>query len=164
MIEDTADLKPIFTLKKENETSINFKDWIDTEKFEQQWRFRIKEMTVFLLDSNDKVITRDGNKDIQIQIIFPMSFEDIDMNGNSHTFLAQHFHCVSSYTSQSLLNLIQKTTEHCKVDKEFSNLNYKPSPNGAFSLKTLSNDLDLGSVAKLKIGLKGSFVRILQTL
>ena len=92
-----------------------------------------------------------------------MSFEDMDKFGNSYTFLAQHFHCVSSYTSESLLNLLEKTTEHCKVDQEFSSLNYKPSPNGNFGLKLLSNnDFDLDAIAKLKIGLKGSFVHILQ--
>ena len=59
LIQDTTpDLTPIYILKQENQTSINFKDWIDAEKFEQQWRFRIKEMEVFLLDGNDEVITR----------------------------------------------------------------------------------------------------------
>ena len=106
---------------------------------------------------------RDDNKDIQIQIIFPISFEDMDKFGNSYTFLAQHFHCVSSYTSESLLNPFEQTTEHCKVDQEFSSLNYKPSPNGDFGLKLLSNnDFDLDAIAKLKIGLKGSFVFIQQ--
>merc|ERR1719323_878322 len=91
-----------------------------------------------------------------------MEFKDTDRFGNSHTFLAQHFHCVSSYTSTSLLNPLEKTIEHCKVDQEFSSLNYKPSPNGAFDLKILTNDdLDFDSIAKLKIGIKGSFVRSL---
>ena len=92
-----------------------------------------------------------------------MLFEDMDKFGNAHTFLAQHFYCVSSYTSHSILNSNEKTTSHCKVEKEFSNFNYKPSPNGAFTLKILTkDDLDFDSIAKLKISLKGSFVHILQ--
>ena len=62
-IEDKPDdsatyLKPIYDLKKTYKATINFKDWLQPYLFDQQWRWRIDEIKISLLDSNDNVITR----------------------------------------------------------------------------------------------------------
>ena len=98
------------------------------------------------------------NSDIRIQIIFPMTFVDTDKAGNSYTFLAQKHHCLSSYTQDSLEEP-EQVESHCKVADEFSHLNFKPSPNGDFTLKLFSHSgFDLDAVVKLKIGLAGTFI------
>ena len=62
-IEDKPDdsatyLKPISNLKKTKTTIINFKDWLPSLLFDQHWRWRIDDIRILLLDSNNNAITR----------------------------------------------------------------------------------------------------------
>ena len=51
-------------------------------------------------------------------------------------------------------------TERCTIDEEFSFVNYKPSPNGAFKFHLLNgNDtLDHQFIKKMRLVMKGSWI------
>lgn len=67
-------------------------------------------------------------------------------------------------TNASLILILgdgdQTFSEKCQVDKEFSNNNYKTSPDGDFTFK-LRNDktqLDYNKVKKLLVEIRGSYI------
>ena len=86
-----------------------------------------------------------------------MVFKDKDQDRVSHTFLAQHFACLSSYSSGE-----DGSRVICTVAEEFSSNNYKPSPDGIFDIKLLNDEEELRreNIAKLKIELEGTLIHI----
>ena len=97
---------------------------------------------------------------VQVQIKFPMLFNDMDKDKNTHTFLAINHACFSSYRDPN------SHSEDCTVDEEFTFNNYKSSPDGDFEMTLLNDEqeLDRSLIAKFKVQLSGSFVPIYQNL
>ncbi len=54
----------------------------------------------------------------------------------------------------------EEFSEFCQVDDEFSNTNYKASPDGVYQFKLLNDEstLDFSKVAKMRVELSGSYI------
>jgi len=152
---------PITNLVNSTNAAINLKDYIPSDQFYKQWRWRINELEVLLLDHNNKVIPSKGvdiGQGISLGIHYPPVFNDIDSRGSSHTFLAQAFYCRSTYqTHEDGQNVF---SEKCKVDSEFSYYNYKAAPDGIFKFHLISGQdaLDYHQVEKIKVKMAGSWI------
>ena len=75
---------------------MNFKDFIPENQFYRQWRWRIEELGVILLDHEGDLI-KPPSEGIKIQVNFPTLFNDTDANKYNHTFLGRDFLCRSTY-------------------------------------------------------------------
>lgn len=160
-------------------TTVTLKDFMDPEQYFKQWRWRIEELGVLLLDKNDQVIPtmeQDYAHAIKIGVTFPTLFNDTDPNKDIQTFLGHELYCRSTYAYGSI-TLIHHTKsdiftvcfiengeplyfESCQVPEEFSVGRAKTSPDGKFTFKLLNDEttLNFDQVAKMKINLKGSYI------
>eukprot|EP00093_Oithona_nana_P001090 01090.XXX_3190_3886_1 [CDS] Oithona nana genome sequencing. len=163
LIEDDESnyVSHIQQLLNTSRTIINLKDFLPASEFYNQWRWRISELDVYLLDENEEVISsQDTGMDegISFGIYFPGLFNDTAFDRVVHPFLAHPLYCRSTYETSS--DGDQTFSEKCQVDKEFSNNNYKTSPDGDFTFK-LRNDktqLDYNKVKKLLVEIRGSYI------
>ena len=93
----------------------------------EKWRYRIETMGVYLLDDSEKIVP---NSDIHslfyFAIKFPMVFNDIDSDKDSHTFTTEPFNCNSKYEGKG-----EEFLEECKIAKQFS----QRSPDGVFEFR-----------------------------
>ena len=107
MIEDNQEyLSHVQQLLNTSRVMINFKDFFPLREYYKQWRWRIAELEILLLDENDNVIPSVGvgmGQGITFGITFPSLFNDTDYNKVVHAFLAQQFYCRSTYETESKL-------------------------------------------------------------
>ena len=85
---------------------VNFKDFYTADEYGEQWRWRIKSLRLFPLDLSGNIIESPGigfDEEISFGITFPPVFNDTDGSRDSHTFLAQHFYCRSTYITEGKL-------------------------------------------------------------
>ena len=181
LIEDDESkyISPINQMLKTSRTTINLKDFLPESEFYKQWRWRISELEVYLLDENSAVISSPGTgmgEGISLGITFPPLFNDTAFDRVVHPFLAHPFYCRSTYetsskciefmlTSDNFTQTISGEGDHifsekCQVDHEFTNSNYQTSPDGDFAFK-LRNDestLDFNQVKKLMVWIHGSYI------
>ncbi len=95
-------------LKFNNEIRINLNDLDEANKFAKFYRIRIDSTSLVLLNHDGQLIQSKGKtfgNDIQIEIRFPMIFNDTDQFGTKHTFLAHDFTCQSDYTTKGPGNI-----------------------------------------------------------
>merc|ERR1711936_1326941 len=146
---------PMETLKNKSLIHINLKDFMDPIEFQTQWRYRIENMGVLLIDNNDQVVDN-PNGDFRFEITYPLIFNDTDSYKNDHTFSSRHFFCRSIYQDQGIWE------ENCEVAQEFSEKNYRPSPDGDYVLKFVdpTNAVDMNQLAKLRVDISGSLIPI----
>lgn len=101
VIEDVDEYhKPLFEMLSTSKTSVNLKDYMDDDLYHMQWRWRIDELDVLLLDQNGNVIQTNGqdfSDAISIGVTFPSLFNDTDPNKEGQTFLGHEFYCRSTY-------------------------------------------------------------------
>ena len=71
---------------------INLKDFMDPTDFYSQWRYRIRNMGVLLIDKSNQVI-ENPNGQFRFEITYPLIFNDTDSYKNVHTFSSRHFFC-----------------------------------------------------------------------
>jgi len=159
-IEDDGELViPMETLKNKSLIHINLKDFMDPIEFQSQWRYRIENMGVLLIDNNDQVV-ENPNGDFRFEITYPLIFNDTDSYKNVHTFSSRHFFCRSIYQDQGIFD--ENWEENCEVAQEFSEKNYRPSPDGDYVLKFVdpTNVVDMDQLAKLRVDISGTLIPI----
>merc|ERR550519_711353 len=155
IVEDQLDQYkyPISTLKNQSRIDVNLKDHDEHHNFDRFWRIRLDMLRIILLDANDKPIKSPGEdlgEEIQSLVTFPTVFNDTNNDHKSHTFLCQNFYCTADYITNDQDDVIFRSS--CKVDQEFSNLNYKPSPDGIFSIFLQNSDqIEMDALAKVKV-------------
>eukprot|EP00088_Acartia_fossae_P015951 TRINITY_DN18860_c0_g1_i1.p1 TRINITY_DN18860_c0_g1~~TRINITY_DN18860_c0_g1_i1.p1 ORF type:complete len:215 (-),score=24.29 TRINITY_DN18860_c0_g1_i1:105-653(-) len=150
----------ISTLKNTSEIAINLKDLDSFGRFDDFWRIRLETLKLVLLDTSNNPLQSHGlsyGEGIQIRIRYPTVFYDTDFNNIEHSFLAQNFECNSDY---STIGEEIKWKSSCRVDEEFSQTNYKPSPNGIFNFLIENPErIDMERLAGLRIQFSGTRIR-----
>ena len=106
LIEDDESnyVSHIQQLLNTSRTIINLKDFLPASEFYNQWRWRISELDVYLLDENEEVISsQDTGMDegISFGIYFPGLFNDTAFDRVVHPFLAHPLYCRSTYETSS---------------------------------------------------------------
>ena len=106
LIEDDESnyVSHIQQLLNTSRTTINLKDFLPESEFYKQWRWRISELEVYLLDENNETISSQGTgmgEGISFGIYFPALFNDTAFDRVVHPFLAHPFYCRSTYETSS---------------------------------------------------------------
>jgi len=151
---------PITTLKNKGKIDFNLQEYDFNQNFDRFWRVRIDMFRIVLLDHSDKPLASPGTdfgEEIQSLITFPSIFNDTDFYKDSHTFLCQPFFCPADYVTEED-EVIPRSS--CNVDQEFSDLNYKPSADGVYTIKLINSDKieNFANLAKVKVEFSGSYI------
>ena len=135
-------------------------NYMDADRYMQQWRFRINLLRVFFLDAYGKVIPNIGERAADffgMEVIYPNYFYDLDKNKVPHMFAAYRFLCRSIYKNIG----DDVFMEDCTVAKEFDfdrNI-FASSPNGIFTMNLFNSEkLNMTRFQKLRIEISGTLV------
>lgn len=161
-LEDKADqyIYPISTLKNQSMIDVNLKEWDVNHNFDNFWRVRINMIRIVLLNGTGHPIQSPGDafgEEIKSQITFPTIFNDTFFDHESYTFLCQNYFCNADYMTNQDEVIFASS---CEVADEFSELNYKPAPDGIFNIHLRNADqiADLGNLVKVKVEFAGSYI------
>jgi len=161
IIEDQPDLYkyPVSSLRNTSQMDFNLKDYDEINAWDRFWRIRLDMLRITLLDEADTPIPSPGQQfgqEIQSLITFPTVFNDTTIDRESHTFLCQNFYCTADYITDGGEVTFRSS---CEVNDEFSDLNYKPTPDGIFSIWLPNAEaLAMSDVAKVKVEFGGSYI------
>lgn len=101
IIEDIDEYhRPLFEMLNNSKTTVNLKDFMDQSQYFKQWRWRIDELAVLLLDEQGDIIHTVGSDfddAISVGVTFPTLFNDTGPNKDVNTFLGHELYCRSTY-------------------------------------------------------------------
>ena len=112
------------------------RQYIEYPKYEDQWRYRISKLRVFLLDNSSKIIPNE-NGDYKVGLFYPTVFQDYDSAKVGHYFRGHEFFCRSFYSTS--VTGVPKILEQCEIADEFSDDHNPPSPDGEFRIQIQVN-------------------------
>ena len=100
LIEDNGEYKDsVERLLTKSKAVVNLKNYFSPQSdFYKQWRWRIKELKVLLLDQADQVVPNLVDSGVTLAVTFPALFNDTDDNKVVQPFLSGQFYCRSTYT------------------------------------------------------------------
>jgi len=161
MIEDQPDLYkyPVSSLRNTSRIDFNLRDYDTENALDRFWRVRLSMLRITLLDETETPIPSPGQgfgQEIQSLITFPTVFNDTFLDHEAHTFLCQNFFCTADYVTNEG-DVTFKSS--CEVNEEFSDQNYKPSPDGIYSIWLPNAEkLAMSDVTKVKVEFGGSYI------
>ena len=105
-------------------------------KYEDQWRYRITKIRVFLLDNSSNIIPNE-NGDYKVGLAFPTAFQDLDSSKYGHHFRGHEFFCRSYYLTSGTDK--PEILEQCEIADEFTDIHNPPTPNGEYRIQIQVN-------------------------
>ena len=102
--EKSPKSKPITNLLKYKQVLVNLKQYLPEKVWLRSYRWRVSSMKIHLLDKNKnflKSLGDESGQEVEVVIIFPNVFTDIDKSGKEYKFQStfEHF-CKSVYITQ----------------------------------------------------------------